>query len=302
MKKSIFLLFLLISFSVITLLFFQYKYKNWRYISRSLAAFARESLVNEPIKAKNFPSRLELFFKHLKILLKVNSKKDENLIKDINLGRQKISFRNWNDLHVIYNEIFIHKEYLFKTKNNKPFIIDCGSNIGISVLFFKLLYPNAEILAFEPSNKNFQLLKKNIEDNQLKNIKLEKSALYNKEGKIRFYDSASIISKIAENSMTNNFDEVDAVLLSDYIDRKVDFLKMDIEGAEGAVFEDLNNKNKFEMIDKMIIEYHYSDSNKLSKVIKILEENNYNYQIRNTLKNPFNEETMVPFLIYAYKN
>ena len=46
-------------------------------------------------------------------------------------------------------EIFIENIYK-QTLREKPYIIDCGANIGMSVIYMKQLYPQAEIIAFEP--------------------------------------------------------------------------------------------------------------------------------------------------------
>lgn len=43
----------------------------------------------------------------------------------------------------------------------QPLILDCGSNIGASVLWFALRYPRAHVLAVEPAPDNFELLRQN---------------------------------------------------------------------------------------------------------------------------------------------
>src|SRR5688572_21649310 len=63
-------------------------------------------------------------------------------------------------LHML-KEVFIEKVY-FQPLPPEPFIIDCGANIGLSVIYLKTLSPGATILAFEPDEKNFELLSKNI--------------------------------------------------------------------------------------------------------------------------------------------
>lgn len=55
----------------------------------------------------------------------------------------KISFINKEEFELIYKDIFESGEYNFQTNNPKPFILDCGSHIGLSVLYFKKLYPQA---------------------------------------------------------------------------------------------------------------------------------------------------------------
>src|SRR6266404_2067922 len=55
-------------------------------------------------------------------------------------------------LHGLH-EIFISKIY-DQQLDKRPYIIDCGANIGLSIIYMKQRYPEAEILAFEPDEKN----------------------------------------------------------------------------------------------------------------------------------------------------
>lgn len=48
-----------------------------------------------------------------------------------------------------YKEIFEQQIYRFLTSRSSPVIIDGGSNIGLSIIFLKQLYPNCKITAFE---------------------------------------------------------------------------------------------------------------------------------------------------------
>ena len=59
----------------------------------------------------------------------------------------KVKFCDADLLFGLFNEIFLHHEYHFTAANETPHIIDCGSNIGMSVIYFKMLYPEAEIVA-----------------------------------------------------------------------------------------------------------------------------------------------------------
>src|SRR5262245_45483539 len=60
----------------------------------------------------------------------------------------RIDYLNQSHALFLLHEIFVNAEYEFSSANVCPRIVDCGANIGMSVLFFKALYPDAEILAF----------------------------------------------------------------------------------------------------------------------------------------------------------
>jgi FkbM family methyltransferase len=53
---------------------------------------------------------------------------------------------------------FLDGEY---SMGMNPFIIDAGANIGASAVYFALAFPHALIVAIEPEEENFRLLKQN---------------------------------------------------------------------------------------------------------------------------------------------
>lgn len=87
---------------------------------------------------------------------------------------------------------------------------------------------NGYVYVFEPNPEAFEELKKQIGDR--KNIKLFRVALGQKNGKVFFKPNGS--SSCVKDFCDNNSIEVDMVSIDSAIDGRVDFIKMDIEGAE----------------------------------------------------------------------
>lgn len=200
--------------------------------------------------------------------------------------------------------------YYFNTKKSHPFIIDCGSHIGKALIFFKKLYPNSKIIVFEPDNRKFKILKKNVETNNLKGVKMYNKAVYNYDGTINFYydlDHPSYLgTTVKDNRLTKDYEKVESVLLSNYINETVDFLKMDIEGDEDLVIEELSRRNKLKLVKEMSIECHSLKDQELerdnfSKILGILIENGFNYQISTHLRPPFIRGRSQNILLYAYQ-
>lgn len=78
----------------------------------------------------------------------------------------KISIRAGN--HADY---FIFWEFLggfYDPPVSVSQIVDCGANIGLFALHAGLIFPKAQIICFEPEQKNFKLLQKNLEQNNIK--------------------------------------------------------------------------------------------------------------------------------------
>lgn len=183
----------------------------------------------------------------------------------------------------IIREVFLLGDYYFKSSTPAPYIVDCGANIGISSLYFKSLYPQATILAVEPSPKNMSFVKQNIEVNKLSGITLLEAAASDNEGTISFWEHAhkpggsTTMKAVYESKVKESFKEykVPAVKLSKHLPWKVDLLKMDVEGAEGSILKELSESGSLSKIDRIIMEYHdnaENTSNNLTDIIKLLKD------------------------------
>ena len=78
-------------------------------------------------------------------------------------------------------EIIEKNIYQFKSSNDSPVIIDCGANIGMSVVYFKRLYPKSKLIAFEPDPTLFEMLSKNIKNFNFDNVELKQAAVWTNE-------------------------------------------------------------------------------------------------------------------------
>lgn len=174
-----------------------------------------------------------------------------------------------------YLEIFKKEIFFFQTNSHKPRIIDCGANVGVSVCFFKKIYPNSRISAFEPDPKIFKLLEKNTKTIANEGLKLHNSAVWDKKGSISFKQNDSDGGKICQSGNTL----VKTVRLSDFLNEKVDLLKIDIEGAEKVVLPSI--EDQLSNVDKLFLELHVSpdDLQLLEDACSILRRNNFRYKI-----------------------
>lgn len=253
--------------------------------------------------------RLLLEYLKLKIKQPFQYNSSNTTINQTKLFGFKVQFYNYRALIALVKEVFIKRDYHFETDSKEPFIIDCGANIGIPLLSFKILYPDARIIAFEPERMAFKALSANVENNKLKNVHLINKAIYNRPEKLSFYydpdNYASLKSSTVKDRVTDACcEEVDAVLLSDYIDRPINFLKMDIEGAEGLIIAELASRNKLKLINEMVVEYHHHmnpNEDNFSKILKILEDNDFGYQIISLDRRVFGKRLFQDMLIYAYR-
>ncbi len=180
-------------------------------------------------------------------------------------------------LHGI-TEIFIDEVYKQSFPENAN-IIDCGANIGLSVIYVKRHCPTANIIAFEPDNKNYELLSKNIQSHNVTNVQLRKEAVWIEDTMISFREEGNMGSKIEQSKETGHL-MVKAVRLKNFLQTKVDFLKLDIEGAEYLVLLDI--KNELKNVNNLFVEYHglFNQSEELIEIFNILRNAGFNFYIK----------------------
>jgi FkbM family methyltransferase len=196
---------------------------------------------------------------------------EDKRVKTTNFGQLVLTYKRPYELLHTYKELFEEEIYNFIAETSSPFIIDCGANIGLSVLYFKSLYPNATVLAFEPDADNFALLKKNVASNKLSGVECRKSAVWVHNEFISFSSDGTQGSSITRE-MNVNATKIKAERLADIIQGKeIDFLKIDIEGAELEVLKDC--EPFLENVKNLFVEYHgkTSDSEKLYQLIQTIK-------------------------------
>ncbi len=163
-----------------------------------------------------------------------------------------VYFRNIKSDAIIFEQIFVNKEYDIEVPFEPKVIIDLGANVGYASVLFANRYPDAKIIALEPEDNNFAIAQKNIQP--YNNITLIKGAVWNKPEQINVVDKkhgeaaymiepgegehavrAYTIPEIMQLTGTNN----------------IDILKIDIEGSEKEIFE--NGFEEWVPVTKLII-------------------------------------------------
>jgi FkbM family methyltransferase len=183
-------------------------------------------------------------------------------------------------------DIFLAREYEFALPaGDAPSIIDCGSNIGVSILFFKKLLPRARIIGFEPDKKTFELLSRNVAENGLSDVSLYNAALSSRSGEATFFGDSespeSLRMSLVRERNAGKARQVPCVVLSSFVQGPVDLLKMDIEGAEMEVMQELAASGAMKNVKAMVMEYHHHirPEDCLSEMLHLLEEHSFSYDI-----------------------
>lgn len=174
----------------------------------------------------------------------------------------------------------------FTPTGDQPLILDCGANIGVTALEWKTRWPQSRVICFEPDPFAFALLEKNIEDNDIPQIRCVNAAVADHDGEETLYGQIGRGLDARGNSIDAAWGDreggesttVRSVRLSRYFsDQPVSFLKLDIEGAEERVLRDLGPD--LERVESAYIEVHQTEcsleSNSLSRIEGLLEESGF---------------------------
>ena len=247
-------------------------------------------------------SRFLLLYSYFKLLIKsflrhrFYTRSNGNFFVENLLGYQ-IRFFSYSQVINLFEEIFIHEVYKFDSRNSKPCIIDCGSNIGMSILYFKCLYPHSTITAFEPDPNAFRLIQENVKQNKLTNVTVLNFALDYAPGKVILFGNqqpGGLTNSLITSSDRKIGTTIFAKKLSEFIDQSIDLLKIDVEGAEGKIIDDLIFHKKLSAIKKLIIEFHpkYANSS-LEDFISKLKSHRFSCQIVKDTLHPLATEYII---------
>jgi len=145
--------------------------------------------------------------------------------------------------------------------------LDIGSNIGYYALMeSKAVGNKGKVIAIEPSPKNFQQMKKNLDLEGVSNVEAYNFAAGDKDDEVNFliHERSNLCSVIPKGEPVPKFANVITIPLKkidSFIEEKklekLDFVRMDIEGYEINLFEGLwKTIRKF----KPMIQMEFHDS------------------------------------------
>ena len=175
----------------------------------------------------------------------------------------RVAYPNQSYALFLLHEIFVNATYAFAARRGRPLVIDCGANIGLSVLFFKAYAPDATVVAIEPEPATFEQLRQTVSLNGLRNVELLRAAVSATAGMLPFYshpdDRGAITASLHAQWGGADAQPVPSIRLSSLVDKPVDFLKLDVEGAEYGVVDDLVESGSIQWIRETVVEAHELD-------------------------------------------
>jgi len=182
------------------------------------------------------------------------------------------------NFYMQYKDEFVRRIYHFDSQRRDPLIIDAGSNIGMSLLYFKHTYPQARVIAFEPDPTIFGILQENVTRNRLADVTLINAGLSAQAGKVTFTPDGSAGGHVGGGHAAI---EVRMERLSGYLHEPVDFLKLNIEGEELPVLQEAADSGKLRQVRELVLEYHgwSGGEQQLGHILDLLDCHGYRYLV-----------------------
>ena len=234
---------------------------NWQkvfFVPRALAdCFKVLFNTDEAIKL-----RVQLCIALLKLKWKHWSQPAQNLAH-IRLYNNAVVCFNALSTQFLLKEIFYQGVYKpFVKIKEEAIIIDAGANIGMAALYLQNAVKVVNMICIEPDADNFLMLKKNLSIGNAKH-ELVAAALSTNNGTISFEKKDNLSSLNKKFHGPEPGDElVNAISLLPYLTMKPALIKMDIEGAEWEILEQIISQKKLQAAPYWMIEFHEIDQHK----------------------------------------
>ncbi|MFM9849433.1 MAG: FkbM family methyltransferase [Hyphomicrobiaceae bacterium] len=163
----------------------------------------------------------------------------------------------------MFRQIFVEREYsCLDDIIDASFIIDCGANVGYSAAYLLSRYPKARVVAIEPESSNFEMLRRNVA-HYGDRVRLLHAAVWSGSGRLVIEENTSPQGKewafSVREAHAGEIPDVDAVDLTtvwrEAGSPTISILKMDIEGSESVVFDQLD-KPWLAAVENIVVEPH----------------------------------------------
>jgi len=221
------------------------------------------------------------------------------------------------EIHVPNHDYRIHcplnkEDFIVMTKHEEEIIglfspekgntvVDVGAHMGrYTITSSKSVGASGLVIAFEAHPYNFRILQHNLKLNKLKNVIALNWAVYSKKSRLKLYLPDEDLGYTMHHSLMTNYlstkynkdierryvevesDTLDNLLKSRAI-TKVDWMKIDVEGAEYEVLKGAKEILSANKPMSILVEVHGKDT--YHPTIELLRSNNFNIEFEKTYDN-----------------
>jgi FkbM family methyltransferase len=176
-------------------------------------------------------------------------------------------------------------------------VVDLGSNVGYSIVYFSRAFPQATIEAYEPHPGHMRQISRHIAANGLESrVTLHAVAAGNRSCRMFLTDAENQSSLVSQEG-PGRFEVAVVDWLAAAAGRPIDFLKMDVEGAEYEILFDARFANL--EISNIVVEWHETPAHPTGdqEVLDLMQR--LGYQVERGFQDEF--EGIKSGLIWGYR-
>ena len=165
----------------------------------------------------------------------------------------RVTLSDYSQL-LLLEAIFIDGDYDAPLATPPRTIVDLGSNIGVSILYFKLRFPDAHVIGVEPDPVAFELLRRNTA--RLEHVTIRHAAVGAAEGSATFWSApGAVASSLHRTHDAQQPVEVDVYRLQTLVEDvpTIDLLKLVVEGSEFAALESIDDPGRIGAVTGEIV-------------------------------------------------
>jgi FkbM family methyltransferase len=172
--------------------------------------------------------------------------------------------------------------YLKKYEIKKgDIVVDAGAYLGtFTILASKLVGDSGKVISFEPDPQNYSMLLKNIKLNDIKNVITINKGLWSRDTELNLNIQSDRSSFLPETSESKTIVSTTVVSLDNELKRlkinKIDFIKMDVEGAELEALKGSEKILRNNKVNLAVASYHIVNGQKTCfEIEKMLSDLGY---------------------------
>jgi FkbM family methyltransferase len=179
-------------------------------------------------------------------------------LKEIEIRKPLMDISDTEPIFMNYEEFFVDRIYDVLPLENQDLVLDIGANVGLWTKYI-LSKGAGKVYCFEPNLKAIDHLKSTLKEDT--NTHVIEKAVYKEKATLQFHidDANSLVSSLIPEPGKSPSYNVDAITLEDAINltghQNIDLVKIDIEGAEFEIIENLSREIS-DRINSFLIEFH----------------------------------------------
>ena len=223
-----------------------------------------------------------------------------NSLVSIDIGNKKVKFFAPSSIAYWRIKNFYDKEpetlaWIDNFDPGNSIFWDIGSNIGVYSIYAATKNKYLDVVAFEPSTSNLNILSRNIALNNLQDkIKIAQIPLTKEENQFLLMKETSLVEGSALNAFGvdfdsdgNNIKEINKYMLfgnsiNNLLDNKIleipNYIKIDVDGIEHLILSGADKHLNNEKIKSILVELNEDFKDQLKSSLEILNNNGFSLE------------------------